>query len=71
MCLAIPMKIVSIQKPGATVEAAGLKKEIRIDFLDDLKPGDYVMVHAGFAIQKMSEQEALENIKLFEEIQNV
>ncbi|HIR56403.1 MAG TPA: HypC/HybG/HupF family hydrogenase formation chaperone [Candidatus Gallacutalibacter pullicola] len=70
MCLAIPMKITKIDGLTATGEAGGLLQDIRIDFLEDVKSGDYVMVHAGFAIQKMTEQEALENLELLEEIRD-
>ncbi len=71
MCLAIPMKITKIDGALATGEAGGLTQQIRIDFLQDVKSGDYVMVHAGFAIEKMTEREALENLALFEEIRHV
>lgn len=70
MCLAMPMKINEIDGPLARCEAGGLSQNIRIDSITDPKPGDYVMVHAGFAIEKMSEKEALENIELLEEIKN-
>lgn len=66
----MPMKIDQIDGTLARCEAGGLSQNIRIDFITDPKPGDYVMVHAGFAIEKMSEKEALENIKLLEEIKN-
>lgn len=64
------MKIDQIDGTLARCEAGGLSQNIRVDFITDPKPGDYVMVHAGFAIEKMSEKEALENIKLLEEIKN-
>ncbi len=70
MCLAIPMKLKKIEGSKAIGEAGGLTKEIRVDFIDTPAPGDYVMVHAGFAIQKMTEAEALENIALMEEIEH-
>lgn len=66
----MPMKIDQIDGTLARCEAGGLSQNIRIDFITDPKPGDYVMVHAGFAIEKMSEKEALENIELLEEIKN-
>lgn len=66
----MPMKINEIDGPLARCEAGGLSQNIRIDFITDPKTGDYVMVHAGFAIEKMSEKEALENIELLEEIKN-
>ncbi len=70
MCLAMPMKINKIEGSLAQCEAGGLTQDIRIDFIRDAHPGDYVMVHAGFAIEKMSEKEALENMELLEEIKN-
>ena len=66
----MPMKILSIDGTLARCEAGGLTQEIRIDFITDAKPDDYVMVHAGFAIEKMSEKEALENMELLEEIKH-
>lgn len=70
MCLAMPMKINKISGSSAECEAGGLTQNIRIDFINDPKPGDYVMVHAGFAIERLSEKEALENIALLEELKN-
>ena len=70
MCLAMPMKISKIDGPLAQCEAGGLTQDIRIDFITDPQPGDYVMVHAGFAIEKMTEEEALENMELLEELKN-
>lgn len=70
MCLAMPMKIKTIDGNTASCDAGGLTQSVRIDFIEDALPGDYVMVHAGFAIEKMSEKEAKENLELLEEIQN-
>lgn len=64
------MKIKKIFRPTATAEAGGLDQEVRVDLIEDLSPGDYVIVHAGFAIQKMTQKEALENLKLLEEIKD-
>jgi hydrogenase expression/formation protein HypC len=61
MCLAIPGKIISIRNQLATVDFNGVKKEVNISLID-VKIGEYVMVHAGFAIEKM-EKEQLEEIK--------
>ena len=70
MCLAIPMKIKTIEGMSAVCEAKGLSQTIRIDFIQNASPGDYVMVHAGFAIQKMTEKEAQENLELLEEMKD-
>ena len=67
MCLAVPLKIVSVTGKQAVGEAAGLTQKLRVDFLPDVRPGDYVMVHAGFAIEKLTEQQARENLALIQE----
>ena len=67
MCLAMPMKINRIEGKTADCEAGGLVQAIRIDFIQDARPGDYVMVHAGFAIERLSEQQARENLACIEE----
>ena len=68
MCLAIPMKIKKINGRSADCEAGGLTQSIRVDFLEDARPGDYVMVHAGFGIEIIDEQEAEKTQALYEEI---
>lgn len=70
MCLALPMKIISINGNTAECEAGGITQSIRTDFIENAAEGDYVMVHAGFAIEKMSEKDAVENLDLLEEIRN-
>ena len=67
MCLAVPLKIVSVEGNQAVGEAAGLTQTLRVDFLPDVRPGDYVMVHAGFAIEKLTEQQARENLACIQE----
>ena len=66
MCLAVPLKITKIEGKSAVGEVGGLSQRVRVDFIPDLAVGDYVMVHAGFAIERMSEQEALEGLDLLE-----
>ena len=58
MCLAVPMKIVEIKANQALVELGGLKKKISLGLLEKISVGDYVVVHAGFAIQRLDEEEA-------------
>lgn len=67
MCLAVPLKIVSVEGKQAVGEAAGLTQKLRVDFLPGIRPGDYVMVHAGFAIEQLSEQQARENLACIQE----
>jgi len=59
MCLAVPARVVSIIKHTATIESLGVEKEVDITLLPDLKKDDYVIVHAGFAIQVIDKEEAL------------
>jgi hydrogenase expression/formation protein HypC len=66
MCLAIPGKLISIKGDEATVDFDGIEKDINIFLTPDAKKGDYVIVHAGFAIQKISKQSALEVFKIYE-----
>ncbi len=64
MCLAYPGKIESIKGEKAVVDFSGVKKEANISFVK-VKKGDYVIVHAGFAIQKISDEEAMDAIEGF------
>lgn len=59
MCLAIPAKILKIKGNTAEIESLGVKKEVEISLIPDAKKGDYVIVHAGFAIQLVEKEEAL------------
>ncbi|MBN1893493.1 HypC/HybG/HupF family hydrogenase formation chaperone [bacterium] len=68
MCLAIPMKVVEIHGDTGEVETGGVRQEAGFQLLADVKIGDYVIVHAGFAIQKLDEAEALETLALFNEL---
>jgi hydrogenase expression/formation protein HypC len=66
MCLAIPSKIINIKNSTATMDVYGAQRDISIVLLeDDVNVGDYVLVHAGFAIQKIGEDDAKETLKLF------
>ncbi|MBW1694537.1 MAG: HypC/HybG/HupF family hydrogenase formation chaperone [Deltaproteobacteria bacterium] len=67
MCLAIPSKIVKIENNIATIDVDGVKREASLLLLDEPKVGDYVIVHAGFAIHKIDEADALESLKLLRE----
>ncbi|MDD3877185.1 MAG: HypC/HybG/HupF family hydrogenase formation chaperone [Bacteroidales bacterium] len=67
MCLSIPAKVISIDGDKAVVSVGGTKYEASLQLLDDVKVDDYILLHTGFAIQKISEEEALETLKTFEE----
>lgn len=60
MCVGLSARVVSVNKDTALVDASGARREVSAELLDDLEPGDYVMVHAGVAIAKISEEEAAE-----------
>lgn len=68
MCVAIPCKILSIDGYKAIVDAGGAQKEINTMLIDNLSVGDYVLVHAGFAIQKVLEEYAEETLEIFKEL---
>jgi len=70
MCLAVPMKIVKLTGTDAVVELGGVQRHINLALLSDseLKIGDYVIVHAGFAIQKLDNADAEERLKLLQEM---
>ncbi|MBO6088907.1 MAG: HypC/HybG/HupF family hydrogenase formation chaperone [Lachnospiraceae bacterium] len=54
MCVGLPARVVSVNDGTAIIDANGAKRDVRAELLDDLEPGDYVMVHAGVAIAKIS-----------------
>ncbi|RLE55781.1 MAG: HypC/HybG/HupF family hydrogenase formation chaperone [Thermoprotei archaeon] len=70
MCLGIPGKVLEVRGDTAIVDFGGLRKEVSIVLTPDVQPGDYVIVHAGFAISKISREEALEMLKLLSEVVN-
>jgi hydrogenase expression/formation protein HypC len=68
MCLAIPMEITAIEGNVAHVEIGGVKNQVRLDIIDEEpKVGDFVIIHAGFALRKLDRQEGLETLKLLEQ----
>jgi hydrogenase expression/formation protein HypC len=68
MCLAIPMKVKKIKEDFAQVESGRLTRNINIQMLPSIKLGDYVLVHAGFAIEKVDPDKAKETLRLISEI---
>jgi hydrogenase expression/formation protein HypC len=67
MCLAVPGRIISIDGKNAQVDFGGVVRETNISMVE-VKVGSYVIIHAGFAIQVVDEEEAKETIKLWEEM---
>jgi len=70
MCLSIPSKIVEILPDNfAIVDTMGVKRKVSLDLMPEpVEIGDYVLIHVGYAMTKMSEEDALESIKVYEEI---
>ncbi len=68
MCLGIPVKVVAIDGQLAVVDVGGARREVSLLLLDDVRPGDWVILHAGFAIQKMDEEEAAKTLALLREL---
>lgn len=68
MCLAVPLKLTRIDGNDAIGEVEGIQRKVRVDFLHDPKIGDYVIAHAGFAIEKLNEEQALANLQAFQEV---
>ena len=68
MCVGIPGKVVKVEGRMATVEVGGASREIALDLLDGVVPGDYVIAHAGFAIHRVDEQEAKRTLDIIREI---
>ena len=65
------MKLIKVEGEIGIVELSGVKKEISLSLLDNVKKGDYLIIHAGFAIQKLDEKEAQETLKIWEEIESI
>ena len=71
MCLGLPAKVLNIEGNNSTVEMMGVKSTISIELLENVKVGDFVLVHAGCAIQILDEEEALKTIEIFDEIREL
>lgn len=67
MCLAIPSKIIRIENELAVIDVDGVQRQASLLLLEDAEIGDYVIVHAGFAIQKIDEEAALESLQFLRE----
>ncbi len=68
MCVGLSAKVVKINESTAIVDAGGAKRQVSAQLLDDLEPGDYVMVHAGVAIAKITDEDESETDALMEDI---
>ena len=68
MCVGLSAKVVKISEGTAVVDASGAKREVSVELLRDLEPGDYVMVHAGIAIAKITDADEHETDTVMEEL---
>jgi len=68
MCIAVPLEVLAVRNNIARVIIGNTEKEVYLDLLDDVKVRDFVLVHAGFAIEKLDKQEAEKTLSLFKEI---
>ena len=68
MCLGIPMKIVEIKGDEGFVESGGLKRKANFSFIKNPKTGEYVLLHAGFAIEKIKEKEAQKTLRALRKV---
>jgi len=70
MCLSIPSKVIKIDENNmATVDTMGVKRKVTLDLIDEkIKIGDFVLIHVGFAMNKISQAEAVESLSIYDEI---
>ncbi len=63
MCLAVPAQVVKLEGDSAEVELGGALRQVRLDLVEDVRLGDYLLVHSGFALHKMEDDEALASLE--------
>jgi len=68
MCLGVPMRVVSIADEVAVCEIDGVRREASLMMVEDVAVGDFVLIHAGFAIEKLDEEDAQETLRVFREL---
>jgi len=68
MCLAVPGRVLSIEGDYAQVDFGGARKKVCVSLLPDLEEDEYVIVHTGYAIEKMKPEEAEKTLELFREM---
>ena len=68
MCLAIPVRVISVDGSEAEIEIGGVKRRVSIDFTPEVKVDDYVLLHTGYAIGVIDEAEAEETLRLLNEM---
>lgn len=68
MCLSLPARVIAIEGDMASVSVGGTVFRAGLQMVDDVAVGDYVLLHAGFAIEKLKEEDALETLRLLKEM---
>ena len=68
MCLAVPSKIIKLEGHMGIIDVDGVRREVSLLLIEDAEVGDYVLVHAGFALNKIDESEAMESLKILREV---
>lgn len=71
MCIALPCKVIEVSEDQAVVELGGTRRRVFLDLVDEVSEGDYLIVHAGYAINKVDEEEAKKTLELVEGIENL
>lgn len=71
MCLSIPAKVEKIEGENAIVSVGGTTYNASLQMIEDVNIGDYILLHTGFAIQKLSPEEAEETLRVFEEFEDL
>lgn len=70
MCLGIPARVLEVRETFATVEVGGVAREVSVMLVDDVQAGEWVILHAGFAIHKIDPEEAEKTLQLLRELPN-
>jgi hydrogenase expression/formation protein HypC len=68
MCLAVPARVIEVNGDTASVDFGGVKRDVNITLIDNAKKGDYVLIHAGYAIHRISPEDAQETLRIWEEM---
>ncbi len=68
MCLAIPMKVEKVEGDFAVVSSGNVKRKVNLSFVKNVKIGDYLIIHAGFAIEKLNKSEAKKTLEILKEL---
>lgn len=68
MCLGVPMRVISIDNETAVCEIDGVRREASLMMVDGVGVGDFVLIHAGFAIERLDEEDAKQTLQLFREL---